>query len=100
MRAFEKTTDASTTEWIRGLRTRRDEFVGRHTNMTLDRVSWTEATSVSPVVETPVNTWSGGARYKCSFCREECDEDFRVDFNQVLTSPFVVTCGPCTRKIR
>ena len=88
-------TYSSPTEWIRGVRSvRRGEFVG-HSG--LDEVSWDQTgDGLSPPIDTPVDTWSDDACYRCSFCGHPCT-DFRVDFIQVLSSPFVVTCGPCTK---
>lgn len=88
----------SPTDWIRGLRgVRRGEFVGRYSDLNVEVLSWGERPGEGPVIETPAKSWSCGGVYACSFCRELCHTDFHVNFNQVLTSPFVVTCGPCKK---
>lgn len=100
MRASVDRSEVATTEWMRELRAvRRNEFVSRYTH--LSPPVWHEpATASSPVIDTPMRAWGGEACYTCSFCRQPCTQEFRLELNQVLTRPFVVTCGPCTQKIR
>ena len=101
------TVASATTDWIRTMRnTRRDGgVVGKHSGVSLS--SWTECAphDADTVVSTPLSTWSsapGGVTSACSFCHQAAPpgEEYRVEFNQVLTSPYVVTCGPCLRKMR
>jgi hypothetical protein len=95
MRSVDKAS-IDATEWIRAVRgTRRGDFTP-----VVDVDGWVEeAGDAGPVLETPVKSWSDGARYHCSFCLDRCVSQFHVAFNQALTRPFVVTCGRCASKM-
>lgn len=62
------------------------------------------APNTAPMVPTPLCNWTGPSehvRYACSFCRHTINqnEPYNVNFNRILTIPFVVTCAACaTRK--
>lgn len=53
-------------------------------------------------ISTPLPGWSGVSthvQFLCSFCSEPCDHTSHVEFNQVLTSPYIASCGRCVQKM-
>lgn len=56
----------------------------------------------TPIISTPTNYWSGGGdvQYACSFCRETCRGQSKIQFNPVMSHPYMLICGQCELKMR
>ena len=89
-------------EFIRDLRrtSQRIHFAG--IDLRLVRAPWYPSASAErrPMLHTPTESWAGGegVAYACSFCGAQTEARYRVDFNPVLTRPYVITCGRCQVK--
>ena len=51
----------------------------------------------APVIPTPCSFWDSGGHvgFGCSFCHRVCTGSTHIQFNPVMTRPFIFTCGQC-----
>ena len=101
--------DVNTTEWIRAFRLNQcNKVVGQFVSH-MGPTSWSHRVNVanagSTVVDTPRDVWSahagGGVLHMCSFCKNVLNNDttITVQFNPILTSPYLLVCGSCVQKM-